>query len=239
MARPRKILNINSEEEVHGQKNFKDIIRFKNEEQKLAWEILDSNVDDSSNNVPNYPVTFLLGPAGSSKTFISVAYAIYDLLRNNKKKIYVSRPLVESGESMGFLKGSVSEKVAPHMASVLESVDRLTKNLTLAERNKVNNAVEIIPLAFIRGKTFYSDTISLLDEAQNCTKATLKTYLTRIGEGGKMIINGDLSQADIFNSGLKEVVSKLGKIPEIGIFEFSNEAIVRHPLIGKILEKLA
>lgn len=229
MARPRKVSKNTGEEVVHGQKDIKDIIRFKNEAQELCFSILSAD----------YPITFLLGSAGTAKTFLSVAYAIYDLLKNNKKKIYISRPLVEAGENIGFLKGSVLEKCQPHVSSVLESIDRLTQHLTIAERNKVNSAIEIVPLGFVRGKTFYSDTISILDEAQNCTKATLKTYLTRIGEGSKMIINGDMSQTDIFNSGLKEVVQKLGRVPEIGIFEFSNDAIVRHPLIGKILEKLA
>jgi phosphate starvation-inducible PhoH-like protein len=197
-----------------------------NDEQKAAWEVLENN-----------DVVFLIGCAGTGKSFLSVAYAINELLTKKKKKIVLTRPIVEAaGEALGFLPGSALEKCDPYMTPLWDVMDVLVGK-DGAQRAKVKNATEVAPLAFLRGRTM-TDAVCIFDEAQNATKMQIKLFLTRLGNDSKMIINADPEQADIKNPCIMEIARKLKDIEGVGFVEFTEKSIVRHPLVREILERL-
>jgi phosphate starvation-inducible protein PhoH len=170
-------------------------------------------------------------------TFLACAFAIKEIQAKRKHRIIISRPIVESGESLGYLPGSFEEKTAPYMMPIVDSLSIIlgTNN---PERDRINQVLEVAPLAYLRGRNF-SDSICLLDEAQNATFAQLKLFLTRFAGNSKVIITGDPRQSDIgSDSGLMKVVNRLKGLPGVGIVEFGNDCIVRHPLVGKIVDRL-
>jgi phosphate starvation-inducible PhoH-like protein len=201
-------------------------MEFKNTAQKLAWSSFEQ-----------HDVLFLLGPAGVGKTFLAMAFAISELLSKKKKKIILTRPIVDAGEHLGYLPGTFQDKINPYLMPLYDSMDALV-GIDTQERDKVNSAIEIAPLAYLRGRTFVNS-VCILDEAQNCTKAQIILFLTRLGEDSKIIITGDPTQSDLHGTPyINEATKLLSSVPGISIMEFNEGQIVRHPLVGRILEKL-
>lgn len=188
--------------------------------------------------IKNHDLTFLIGPAGTGKTHLAVVAALLDMQEQNFKKrrqvqkIVITRPVVEAGEKLGALPGEVNEKVHPYMLPIYDCVSKLVRN----SEKFIDDNFEIAPLAYMRGRTFEL-CVTILDEAQNCTIGQLLLFLTRMGSGSKMIIAGDLEQSDIGRvSGLKPWVDALRNKDGIGFVEFTEEDIVRHPLVKTILK---
>ena len=189
-----------------------------------------------------HDMTFLLGAAGSGKTFLAMAYAINQVLTKQADKIVLTRPIVEAGEKLGFLPGTFGEKVNPYMQPLYDTMDAMLGKQG-AKREIINKAVVLAPLCYMRGKTF-NDSICIFDEAQNATYSQLKLFLTRFGQNTKVIVTGDPSQSDLYDHewsdhcALAEVVKKLDKTPGIGMYQFAPEDVVRHKLVAAILRKL-
>lgn len=192
-----------------------------------AWQTLEKNL-----------VTFLLGSAGSGKTFLAMAYAVNAVLTAQAEKIVLTRPIVEAGEKLGFLPGTFGEKVNPYMQPLYDAMDTLVGKQS-AKRELVNKAVVLAPLCYMRGRTF-NNAVCVFDEAQNATYTQLKLFLTRFGENSKFIVTGDPQQSDLPISPppLNEVVGKLEKAKNIAAIRFSNADVVRHPIVTTILERL-
>ena len=177
-----------------------------------------------------------VGPAGTGKTFLAVAYALAELQAGRFNKIILTRPVVEAGEKLGFLPGDFYEKVHPYLRPLYDAFFTVVgpDRLRLMREDEI---VEIVPLAYMRGRTL-EDSIIILDEAQNTTPEQMKMFLTRMGNNSKMIINGDLTQIDLDNksrSGLVKIEHILKNIPGIQFVWFKKEDIVRHHLVQKIL----
>jgi phosphate starvation-inducible PhoH-like protein len=198
-----------------------------NDEQKAAYEAYREN-----------DVLFLLGAAGTGKSYLAMSFAIQDIFRKERSRIILSRPIVEAGENLGFLPGDMDEKVYPYMVPLYDCLDKICGR-DGETRKKVESCYEVAPLAFLRGRTL-DGAVCILDEAQNCTKSQLKLFLTRLGKFSKMIITGDPTQTDLpFNqSGLVEVVETCKTIKGIGYVHFTEEAIVRHPLVAEIVRRI-
>ena len=176
------------------------------------------------------------GPAGTGKTFLACACALRALELGLTERIVVTRPIVEAGERLGFLPGNIEEKVDPYLRPIY---DAFYSMLGMEKFNslKYNNILEIVPLAYMRGRTLEKAFI-ILDEAQNTLPAQMRMFLTRMGIGSKMIVNGDLSQIDLPNkkeSGLLQAAEVLGKLKNVAFVEFSGEDVVRHPLVREIV----
>jgi len=170
-------------------------------------------------------------------THLACAFAIEQILSNEKKKIVMTRPVVEAGESLGFLPGDLQEKINPYMTPMYDCMDKIVGKEG-PWRDKINYSMKAAPLAFMRGVTF-DDSICILDEAQNASMMQLKLFMTRFGQNSKLIITGDPTQSDLAgNVALTSVMQKLRSVEGIGIVEFKSSQIVRHPLISKIIEKL-
>lgn len=196
-------------------------------EQKLAWE-----------QYRDKDVTFLIGPAGTGKTHLAVGFALNELFRKTKRKVVLTRPVVEAGENLGFLPGTLEEKIDPYMLPLFDAIEEMVGRGNLSEF--VKSKIEIAPVAYMRGRTF-KDCVVILDEAQNCTMTQMKMVLSRLGRDSKMIVTGDPMQSDLYGRGaspLTEVADRLSSIPEIGVVRFSTSGIVRHPLVGKMLTAL-
>jgi phosphate starvation-inducible PhoH-like protein len=184
----------------------------------------------------NKEMVFAIGPAGTGKTFLSVAVAVSMLMNHKVERIILCRPAVEAGEKIGFLPGDMKEKVDPYMQPLYDSLYDMIPAEKI-EKYMENRIIEIAPLAFMRGRTL-SRAFIILDEAQNATAAQMKMFLTRLGEGSRMVINGDLSQNDLPNnvqSGLADALDRLQNIDDIGVARFAREDIVRHKLVSKIV----
>ncbi len=181
-------------------------------------------------------ITLSAGPAGTGKTYLAVALAVAALRSKKVDKIILTRPAVEAGEKLGFLPGDLQEKVNPYLRPLM---DALQEMLGLDSYTKLleKGTIEIAPLAYMRGRTL-SNAFIILDEAQNTTKEQIKMFLTRLGENSKMVINGDLTQADLPEgkiSGLKTALHILKDIPDIGIVMLNDKDVVRHPLVQLIV----
>ncbi|HGA3411711.1 TPA: PhoH family protein [Streptococcus agalactiae] len=187
-------------------------------------------------SVKNHDVVFGIGPAGTGKTFLAVTLAVTALKRGQVKRIILTRPAVEAGESLGFLPGDLKEKVDPYLRPVYDALYQiLGKEQTshLMERE----IIEIAPLAYMRGRTL-DDAFVILDEAQNTTIMQMKMFLTRLGFNSKMIVNGDVSQIDLpknVKSGLIDAVEKLRNIKKIDFIHLSAKDVVRHPVVAEII----
>ena len=177
------------------------------------------------------------GPAGTGKTFLSVAVALTMLLEEKIERIILSRPAVEAGERLGFLPGDMREKVDPYLRPLYDSLYDLLDFEKIQKKIEIGD-IEIAPLAFMRGRTL-KNSFAILDEAQNATDTQIKMFLTRIGENSKIVINGDPSQIDLPNkslSGLNRSKKILGNLNEISVVDFDHSDVVRHPLVSKIVK---
>jgi phosphate starvation-inducible protein PhoH and related proteins len=188
-------------------------------------------------NIANHDITFGIGPAGTGKTYLAVACAVDALERSAVQRIVLTRPAVEAGEKLGFLPGDLTQKVDPYLRPLYDALydlmgfDRVTKAF---ERN----ALEIAPLAFMRGRTL-NNAFVILDEAQNTTPEQMKMFLTRIGFGARAVVNGDITQIDLprgQKSGLIEARRILAGVRGIAFTEFGAQDVVRHPLVARIID---
>ncbi|MGT2929138.1 PhoH family protein [Streptococcus dentasini] len=187
-------------------------------------------------SVKNHDVVFGIGPAGTGKTFLAVTLAVTALKRGQVKRIILTRPAVEAGESLGFLPGDLKEKVDPYLRPVYDALYQILgkeQTTRLMERE----IIEIAPLAYMRGRTL-DDAFVILDEAQNTTIMQMKMFLTRLGFNSKMIVNGDTSQIDLPRnspSGLLDAIEKLKAIKQIDFVYLSAKDVVRHPVVAEII----
>ena len=182
-------------------------------------------------------ITISLGPAGTGKTYLAVAVALTMLLEKKVERIILSRPAVEAGEKLGFLPGDMKDKIDPYLRPLYDSLYDLL-DYDRIQRKIESGAIEIAPLAFMRGRTL-KNSFAILDEAQNATETQIKMFLTRIGENSKLVVNGDPSQVDLPNknqSGLIKSQVILKSIKEISVINFDHRDVVRHPLVTKIVE---
>lgn len=187
-------------------------------------------------SVQRNTLTFGIGPAGTGKTFLAVVMAVRALREREVARLILSRPAIEAGERLGFLPGDLKEKVDPYMRPLYDSLGELLDD-TVVARYLERGIIEVAPLAYMRGRTL-SDAFVILDEAQNATRDQLKMFLTRLGSGSKMIVNGDVTQIDLpggATSGLLEVPRRFDGIDDIGIVELSETDVVRHPLVSRII----
>lgn len=182
-------------------------------------------------------VIFALGPAGTGKTYLAVAQAVSQLVAGSVDRLVLSRPAVEAGEKLGFLPGDMKDKVDPYLRPLYDALyDMLPAEQV--ERRLSSGEIEIAPLAFMRGRTLASAFI-ILDEAQNTTPLQMKMFLTRFGQGSRMVVCGDPNQVDLPNptqSGLADAVRKLDGIEGISCVRFSSRDVVRHPIVGRIVD---
>ncbi|MFD1485638.1 PhoH family protein [Lacticaseibacillus baoqingensis] len=189
------------------------------------------------NKIRHNDITFGIGPAGTGKTYLAVVMAVAAMKAGEVDKIILTRPAVEAGESLGFLPGDLKEKVDPYLRPVYDALYAvLGKEHT--DRLMDRGVIEIAPLAYMRGRTL-DNAFAILDEAQNTTQAQMKMFLTRLGFGSKMIVNGDITQIDLphnARSGLIQAQHLLQHIDHIAFTEFSAADVVRHPVVAKIIQ---
>jgi phosphate starvation-inducible PhoH-like protein len=176
------------------------------------------------------------GPAGTGKTYLAVAYGVEMMLAGQMDRLILSRPAVEAGERLGFLPGDLREKIDPYLRPLYDALhdmlpyESVTKKIALGE-------IEVAPLAFMRGRTL-SNSIIILDEAQNTTEVQMKMFLTRLGTNSRMIVTGDLSQVDLAKgipSGLQDAITTLEGVRGVGFVNFTERDVVRHPLVSRIV----
>lgn len=182
-------------------------------------------------------LVFAIGPAGTGKTYISIALAVKALKRKEIRKIILSRPAVEAGEKLGFLPGDMKEKIDPYLQPLYDALEEMIPSAKLQEYME-SNVIQIAPLAFMRGRTL-NDAVVILDEAQNTTKSQIKMFLTRMGHNTKMIVTGDRTQIDLPSSrqsGLVEALRILHGVSGISFVELNKKDIVRHRLVTRIVE---
>ncbi len=183
-------------------------------------------------------IIFALGPAGTGKTYVAVAQAVSQLMSGSVQRLILSRPAVEAGERLGFLPGDMKEKVDPYLRPIYDALyDCMPPEQV--ERRIASGEIEIAPIAFMRGRTL-ADAFVILDEAQNTTPAQMKMFLTRFGQNSRMVVCGDPKQVDIpggvEQSGLKDAVGRLEGIDGIATVRFGVGDVVRHPIVGRIVE---
>jgi len=184
-----------------------------------------------------HDLTFGVGPAGTGKTYLAVAMAVDDLLARRVKRLVLTRPAVEAGEKLGFLPGDLMEKVNPYLRPLY---DALNDMLGFQRVNEMiaEGVIEVAPLAFMRGRTL-NDAFIILDEAQNTTPEQMKMFLTRLGFGSKAVVTGDATQSDLPKgtlSGLNEAGRVLAEVAGLAFVYFSEEDVIRHPLVGRIVQ---
>lgn len=182
-------------------------------------------------------IAFGIGPAGTGKTYLAVALAVAEYKAKKVEKIILTRPAVEAGEKLGFLPGDLQEKVNPYLRPLIDALQEML-GLETYQKMIEKGAIEIAPLAYMRGRTLNNSYI-ILDEAQNTTREQIKMFLTRLGEGSKMIVNGDLTQIDLpkgITSGLKHASNILKNVEGIAIMHLTDKDVVRHPLVQAIVK---
>jgi phosphate starvation-inducible protein PhoH and related proteins len=184
-----------------------------------------------------YDMVFGIGPAGTGKTYLAVAQAVAMLQTNKVDRIVLCRPAVEAGERLGFLPGDMKEKVDPYLRPLYDALyDMMPSEQVL--RRIASGEIEIAPLAFMRGRTL-AQAYVILDEAQNTSAIQMKMVLTRMGEGTRMVVNGDLTQVDLpsgMRSGLRDALETLEGVPGIGVVRLDKRDVVRHPLVARIVD---
>lgn len=197
---------------THGQKKYIDMIR-------------------------NKMITFGIGPAGTGKTYLAMAMAITAFKNNEVGRIILTRPAIEAGENLGFLPGDLQSKVDPYLRPLYDALYQIMGAESFIH-NSEKGLIEVAPLAYMRGRTLDNSFI-ILDEAQNTTSAQMKMFLTRIGFGSKVVVTGDLTQKDLkpgITSGLDTAIKVLSKVDDIAFCRLTNEDVVRHPLVQKIVK---
>ena len=202
------------------------MLKLYNQQQKLYIE-----------NIMRHDINFGLGPAGTGKTFLAVACAVFGLQQHNFKKIILVRPAIEAGEQLGFLPGDLTQKVNPYMQPLYDALNWLL-GVNKVEKYLQQQVIEIAPLAYMRGRTL-NDAFIILDEGQNTTIEQMKMFLTRLGFNSKIVVTGDVTQIDLPKnkiSGLKHALEILKSIPKINIMNFSENDIVRHPIVKKVIK---
>ncbi len=177
-----------------------------------------------------------VGPAGTGKTYLAVAHALRDVLTRKRRKLVLTRPVVEAGESLGYLPGDLAQKINPYLRPLYDAMESLVPYETI-HRMEDQRVIEIAPLAYMRGRSL-NDCYVILDEAQNTTREQMKMFLTRIGEGSEAVITGDVTQIDLprkRQSGLLHAIDLLSDIPDIRFSYFTASDVVRHPPVQKIV----
>ena len=211
-------------------KRIKWNIEFKNRNQEKFW-----------NNIHTNSLSFCIGPAGCGKTFVATYYALQHLVEKNSNYdgIIVTKPMVEvDGERIGYLPGNVDEKTEPFMQSVYYNMEQIIGKQRLDVLRK-SGVIKVIPLAYMRGITLQNK-IVLMDEAQNATVPQIKTFLTRIGQGSKYIVSGDLGQSDLrrnTDNGLEDSIKRFTGVYGVGFSKFDMRDIVRHPIVAELLDR--
>jgi len=216
--------------------NHENLIFFGSEGKKI--NSLSLNQDEFVNLSLKNDIVFVTGPAGTGKTFLSVVLAIKALKEKIIRKIVITRPVVEAGEHLGFLPGDLEDKINPYLRPIYDSLEEIFPAKKIQQLIK-NKTIEIVPLAYMRGRTL-KDSYILLDEAQNTITSQIKMFLTRMGKNSKMIISGDITQIDLKSkkeSGFIDALKRLKNTKGIGIVEFQEKDVLRHSLVKKILSK--
>lgn len=182
-------------------------------------------------------IVFAIGPAGTGKTYLAVAHALREVLSKRKRKLILTRPVVEAGESLGYLPGDLAQKISPYLRPLYDAMESLVSYETI-QRMEDQRIIEIAPLAYMRGRSL-NNCYVILDEAQNTTREQMKMFLTRIGEGSQAVITGDVTQIDLphkRSSGLLHAIDVLDQIPEIRFNYFTTKDVVRNPLVQRIID---
>ena len=187
-------------------------------------------------SIESNTLTIGIGPAGTGKTFLAVVMAVRALKNRDVSRLVLSRPAVEAGEKLGFLPGDLREKVDPYLRPLYDSLEELL-DAAVVEKYLERGTIEVAPLAYMRGRTL-SEAFVILDEAQNATPEQLKMFLTRLGTGSKMVVNGDVTQIDLpggARSGLLDASRRLNGVDDVGAVRLSETDVVRHPLVARII----
>ncbi len=235
------------------EKAIKDLISSIQDGDTLKREILKGNKIQLSTKTSIFPrtlsqavymealdkfeINFGIGPAGTGKTYIAVAHALSQIINKKKRKLLLTRPVVEAGESLGFLPGDLSQKISPYLKPIYDVMDFLIGPEKVVELEE-KRIIEVAPLAYMRGRSL-NNCIIILDEAQNTTQSQMKMFLTRLGEGSQAIITGDVTQVDLpkrDQSGLIHAARLLSNIDGIHFTHFKREDVVRNPLIASIIK---
>ena len=207
---------------------------------RIEWSNLEFRTPNQKsfyNIISRNDVTFSVGPAGCGKTFLATHYALKNLAKGKYDKMVITKPLVEvDGERMGYLPGDIDEKTMPYMMSLYYNMEQIIGKQRLDVLKKAG-VIQVIPLAYMRGLTL-TDSVVVLDEAQNATPAQIKTFITRIGSGSKYIVCGDLMQSDIRKeNGLEDSIKRFTGIRKVGFSQFDLSDVVRHPIVAHLLER--
>lgn len=225
----------------HGKKdNWHPLQEEERREQKYVKNVKARSIGQQAlmDSMKERDLTFAVGPAGSGKTYLAIASAVEALEAGEVDRIILSRPAIESGESLGYLPGDLAEKMAPFLRPLYDALnDRLgAKRL---KKFMEEGVIEIAPVGYMRGRTL-NNSFVVIDEAQNCTYAQLKMLLTRLGWNSTMVITGDPDQSDLLEgiSGLKTITDKVETIEKIGVVRLTANDIVRHPLVAEMLDVL-
>ena len=211
-----------------------NVIRVLGDEEQMA--AFEENVEKMRQHVLRFNSLKEEGPAGTGKTYLSIALAVKALKEKTAKKIILSRPAVEAGEKLGFLPGDMKEKIDPYLQPLYDALEDMLPQVKLQDMME-KHIIQIAPLAFMRGRTL-SDAVVILDEAQNTTPAQIRMFLTRMGWNTKMIITGDMTQIDLPHSqksGLIEALHILNNVEGIGVVNLDRSDIVRHKLVTRIV----
>ena len=221
-------------------KNKKSILPFSDFDLKTKKKVIRPRNKNQKNFIASlvkYDLTFGVGPAGTGKTYVAIAVAVSMFLKGQVDKVILSRPAVEAGERLGFLPGDIKDKIDPYMQPLYDALNDFLPEKQVSKMLE-DKRIEIIPLAFMRGRTL-SNSFIILDEGQNATHNQMKMFLTRIGRNSKAAVTGDLSQIDLpsgVKCGLSEATKILKTINEIDFINFTSKDVVRHSLVQKIVD---
>ncbi len=194
--------------------------------------------DAAIKSITRSSISFLLGPAGTGKTHIACGYAARCVADGRVERIILTRPIVEAGESLGFLPGTFEEKSAPYLLPIHDALDAVAGK-SGRRREQLRASLQVAPLAYMRGRTF-NRSIIVVDEAQNCTLSQLRLVISRLGRDSQMVLTGDLSQSDLrsHERALGTVVERLEGAAGVAVFRFDSTGIVRHPILADVLKRL-